>query len=89
MAWVAFDRAIRLAQEYHSLPKQRVAHWTQLRDRIHAEVCDKGFDTELNSFTQYYGSKLIDASLLMLAPVGSSLPMIPALLARSPPSKGS
>jgi GH15 family glucan-1,4-alpha-glucosidase len=70
MAWVAFDRAIRLAREYHSLPDRRVAHWTQLRDRIHAEVCDKGFDKELNSFTQYYGSKLLDASLLMLAPVG-------------------
>ena len=47
--------------------------WTigaQLRDEIHAEVCEKGFDPELNSFTQYYGSKLLDASLLMLAPVG-------------------
>ena len=41
-----------------------------MRDEIHAEVCEKGFDAELNSFTQYYGSKLLDASLLMLAPVG-------------------
>ena len=41
-----------------------------MRDEIHAEVCEKGFDPELNSFTQYYGSKLLDASLLMLAPVG-------------------
>ena len=80
MAWVAFDRAIRLAQEYHSLPKQRVAHWTQLRERIHAEVCDKGFDTELNSFTQYYGSKLLDASLLMLAPVGFLPPDDPRIV---------
>jgi GH15 family glucan-1,4-alpha-glucosidase len=70
MAWVAFDRAIRLAEDYHTLPADRVAHWTQLRDRIHAEVCDKGFDPEINSFTQYYGSTLLDASLLMLAPVG-------------------
>jgi GH15 family glucan-1,4-alpha-glucosidase len=70
MAWVAFDRAIRLAQEYHTLPTRRVAQWGQLRDRIHAEVCEKGFDKELNSFTQYYGSQLLDASLLMLAPVG-------------------
>jgi GH15 family glucan-1,4-alpha-glucosidase len=70
MAWVAFDRAIRLAEEYHTLPADRVAHWTQLRDRIHAEVCDKGFDPEINSFTQYYGSTLPDASLLMLASVG-------------------
>jgi len=70
MAWVAFDRAIRLAEEHHILPADRVAHWTRLRDRIHAEVCDKGFDPQINSFTQYYGSTLLDASLLMLAPVG-------------------
>lgn len=70
MAWVAFDRAVRLADECRILPADRVAHWTRLRDRIHAEVCDKGFDPEINSFTQYYGSTLLDASLLMLAPVG-------------------
>ena len=44
--------------------------WRNLRDEIHAEVCEKGFDTELNSFTQYYSSKLLDSSLLMLAPLG-------------------
>ncbi len=80
MAWVAFDRAIRLAQEHQYLPERRVAHWTQLRDRIHAEVCDKGFDKELNSFTQYYGSKLLDASLLMLAPVGFLPPDDPRIV---------
>ena len=46
MAWVAFDRAIQLADDHHVLPADRVAHWTRLRDRIHAEVCDKGFDPE-------------------------------------------
>jgi GH15 family glucan-1,4-alpha-glucosidase len=70
MAWVAFDRAIRLAEHHGTLPPDRVDGWTKVRDRIQAEVCAKGFDTELNSFTQYYGSKLLDASLLMLAPVG-------------------
>jgi GH15 family glucan-1,4-alpha-glucosidase len=70
MAWVAFDRAVRMALEYHSLPEARAARWAELRDQIHAEVCEKGFDTELNSFTQSYGSKLLDASLLMLAPLG-------------------
>jgi GH15 family glucan-1,4-alpha-glucosidase len=70
MAWVAFDRAIALAQDYHTLPADRVPRWTEIRDRIHADVCDKGFDVELNSFTQYYGSKLLDASLLMLVLVG-------------------
>ena len=69
MAWVAFDRALTLA-ESGVLPKEPMGHWQQVRDQIHEEVCEKGFDPELNSFTQYYGSKLLDASLLMLAPVG-------------------
>jgi GH15 family glucan-1,4-alpha-glucosidase len=69
MAWVAFDRAVTLTEE-DILPKGSTEHWRQLRDEIHADVCDKGFDRGLNSFTQYYGSKLLDASLLMLAPVG-------------------
>ena len=55
-------------------------HWRQLRDEIHAEVCDKAFDRGLNSFTQYYGSKLLDASLLMLAPVGFLPPDDPRIV---------
>jgi GH15 family glucan-1,4-alpha-glucosidase len=69
MAWVSFDRAVSLAED-GVLPKGPTNHWRKLCDEIHAEVCDKGFDVELNSFTQYYGSKLLDSSLLMLAPVG-------------------
>ncbi len=69
MAWVAFDRAVTLAAD-GVLAKERLGHWQQVADDIHAEVCQKGFDAELNSFTQYYGSKLLDASLLMVAPVG-------------------
>jgi GH15 family glucan-1,4-alpha-glucosidase len=79
MAWVAFDRAIRLAEQYHALPADRVAHWRRLRDRIHAEVCANGFDPQINSFTRYYGSTLLDASLLMLAPVGFLLPGDPRI----------
>jgi GH15 family glucan-1,4-alpha-glucosidase len=69
MAWVAFERAVTLA-EGGILPRERMGRWQKLRDDIHAEVCTKGFDPELNSFTQYYGSKLLDASLLVLALVG-------------------
>jgi GH15 family glucan-1,4-alpha-glucosidase len=69
MAWVAFDRAVTLAED-GVLPKGQLDHWRQVRDEIHAEVCEKGFDPVLNSFTQYYGSKLLDASLLVLVPVG-------------------
>jgi GH15 family glucan-1,4-alpha-glucosidase len=78
MAWVAFDRALTLAEE-GVLPKEPMDHWRQVRDEIHAEVCEKGFDPELNSFIQYYGSKLLDASLLMLAPVGFLRPDDPRI----------
>jgi GH15 family glucan-1,4-alpha-glucosidase len=70
MAWVAFDRAIKLAEHHHVLPQDRVERWTKVRDQVRADVCAKGFDADLNSFTQYYGSKLLDASLLMLPLVG-------------------
>jgi GH15 family glucan-1,4-alpha-glucosidase len=79
MAWVGFDRAVSLAEE-GVLPKAPIDHWRQLCDEIHAEVCDKGFDPELNSFTQYYGSKLLDSSLLMLAPVGFLPPDDPRIV---------
>ncbi len=69
MAWVAFDRAVKLAED-GTLPMGPADHWRQLRNEIHDEVCEKGFNSALNSFTQYYGSDLLDASLLMLAPVG-------------------
>jgi GH15 family glucan-1,4-alpha-glucosidase len=68
MAWVAFDRALRSAQEFgKDAPLER---WSAIRDRIHAEVCAKGFDRERNSFVQYYGSTALDASLLMIPLVG-------------------
>jgi len=50
MAWVAFDRAVTLAED-GLLPQGPIERWRQLRDEIHAEVCEKGFDTEHNSFT--------------------------------------
>jgi GH15 family glucan-1,4-alpha-glucosidase len=79
MAWVAFDRALTLAQE-GLLPMGSIDHWRQVRDEIHAEVCEKGFDPETNSFTQYYGSTLLDASLLMIAPVGFLPPDDPRII---------
>ncbi len=68
MAWVAVDRAIRSVE--HGWFSGDVRDWKKLRDRIHREVCEKGFDAELNSFVQYYGSKHLDASLLMIPLVG-------------------
>jgi len=68
MAWVAFDRAIKSAEK--DKLDAPIKRWAALRDQIHAEVCDKAYDIELGSFTQSYGSKQLDASLLLLALVG-------------------
>lgn len=69
MAWVAFDRAVRLA---HLLGRHgdRVTRWRLLRDELHDQICTHGFDPEVGAFTQSYGSPALDASLLMMAPVG-------------------
>jgi GH15 family glucan-1,4-alpha-glucosidase len=68
MAWVAFDRAVRTVEDYDfEGPADR---WRTVRDEIHADVCEHGFDAELGSFTQSYGSKELDASLLILPLVG-------------------
>ena len=68
MAWVAVDRAVRAAERgwFSGDP----ARWKALRDKIHDQVCSEGFDAGLNSFVQYYGSKNLDASLLMMPLVG-------------------
>ena len=68
MAWVAFDRAANeLEAQAFNESQQR---WRAIADEIHAEVCEQGFDLELNSFVQAYGSKRLDASLLLLPMVG-------------------
>ena len=68
MAWVAFDRAANEVgvKAFHE-PGER---WRAIADEIHAEVCERGFDRELNSFVQAYGVKRLDASLLLIPLVG-------------------
>lgn len=68
MAWVAFDRAVKDACRFGM--EGPVEHWAAIRDRIHAEVLEKGFDRELGSFVQAYGSKTLDASLLLIPLLG-------------------
>jgi GH15 family glucan-1,4-alpha-glucosidase len=68
MAWVAFDRAIRSAEQFGL--DGPIDQWRETRDRIHAEVCEKSFDAGLNAFTQSYDSKLADASTLLIALTG-------------------
>ena len=68
MAWVVFDRAARLAERFGlEAPLER---WAAVRDEIHAEVCEHGYDPERRTFTQYYGSKELDASVLNIPIVG-------------------
>jgi GH15 family glucan-1,4-alpha-glucosidase len=68
MTWVAFDRAIKSAETFGF--KAPLLHWRTLRDAIHRDVCNKGFDAEQNAFVESYGSKLLDASVLLLPAVG-------------------
>jgi GH15 family glucan-1,4-alpha-glucosidase len=68
MAWVVFDRAVRIAERFKlDAPVER---WRATRDEIHAEVCDRGYDPERRTFTQYYGSRELDASVLNIPLVG-------------------
>jgi len=68
MAWVAFDRGIRMVENFGV--KGPVERWRKTRTKIHDQVCKRGFHKGLNSFTQAYGNKHLDASLLMLPLVG-------------------
>ena len=68
MAWVVFDRAVRLAEEFDlESPLER---WRLTRDEIHQEICERGYDPERRTFTQYYGSSELDASVLNIPLVG-------------------
>jgi len=75
MAWVAFDRAIKSAEMFGL--EGPTDHWRELREKIHADVCAKAFDPELNAFVQSYGSKLADASVLLIPLVGFLPPSDP------------
>ncbi len=68
MAWVAVDRAVRTMEEFQE--EGPLERWRKLRSEIHDEVCRLGFSRDLNSFVQYFGSKELDASLLMMPLVG-------------------
>jgi len=78
MAWLAFDRAVRSAEMF-KLPGP-VEEWRTLRDQIHADVCAHGFDDELGSFVRSYGSKELDASLLLLPAIGFLPPNDPRIV---------
>ena len=67
-AWVAIDRWVRLI-DLLDLDEDR-ARWESLREAIRNEILDQGYDANRNTFTQYYGSKNVDASLLFIPLTG-------------------
>jgi GH15 family glucan-1,4-alpha-glucosidase len=68
MAWVGVDRVIKSARQFED--RGPIERWSKLGDRIKAEICERGYDPSRQTFTQYYGSRQLDASLLMMAQVG-------------------
>ncbi|MFE9612300.1 glycoside hydrolase family 15 protein [Streptomyces sp. NPDC006012] len=79
MVWVAADRAVRTLEESPELPGH-VEGWRTLRDEVHREVCEKGYDPDRNTFTQYYGSQELDAALLLIPRVGFLPPDDPRVI---------
>jgi GH15 family glucan-1,4-alpha-glucosidase len=68
MAWVAFDRAVKMVEAFQ-LPAP-VERWREMRSRIHADVCERGFSRQRNAFVQSYGAEELDGSLLQIALTG-------------------
>ena len=68
MAWVAFDRGVKLVERHgREGPADR---WREIRERIHTEVCEQAWNEKVGAFTQYYGASRLDASVLLMALVG-------------------
>jgi GH15 family glucan-1,4-alpha-glucosidase len=78
MAWVAFDRAVKTAESFGL--DGEIDEWRAIRDDIHAEVCERGFDQNRFAFTQSYESKHMDAALLMIPLVGFLPPNDPRVV---------
>jgi GH15 family glucan-1,4-alpha-glucosidase len=70
MAWVAFDRAVKMSEECNCAAEQHVGRWREIRDEIHCQVCERGYNAKKKAFTQVYGSDQLDASLLMMPLIG-------------------
>jgi GH15 family glucan-1,4-alpha-glucosidase len=68
MAWVAFDRAVKLTEELHY--RAPLDKWKAIRDEIHEQVCRNGYNAQKGCFVQHYGADQLDASLLLMPQVG-------------------
>ena len=78
MAWVAVDRVLKFAKEMEL--EQEVDNLTKLATTMHEEICREGYDAKRNTFTQYYGSTQLDASLLLIPQVGFLPPEDPRVI---------
>ncbi|MFB6807994.1 glycoside hydrolase family 15 protein [Streptomyces sp. NPDC056387] len=79
MAWVAADRAVRTLEGDSSLPGD-VQRWRNMRDEVHHDVLENGFDPARGTFTQYYGSRELDAATLLIPRVGFLPPDDPRVI---------
>ncbi|MGW3125456.1 glycoside hydrolase family 15 protein [Streptomyces sp. NPDC001123] len=79
LVWVAADRAVQTLEDHAEL-KGELERWRALRDEVHREVCEQGYDPKRNTFTQYYGSRELDASLLLIPRVGFLPPDDPRVI---------
>ncbi len=70
MAWVAFDRAVKIIEQADCATDHELPRWKKIRDEIHREVCELGYNKKKKAFTQYFGSEAMDASILMIPLVG-------------------
>lgn len=68
LAWTGVDRAVQAVERFGL--DGPVDSWKALRERIHADVCEHGYDANRGTFTQFYGSRGLDAALLLLPQVG-------------------
>jgi GH15 family glucan-1,4-alpha-glucosidase len=74
MAWLAFDRAIKMVENCGCAAREHVDRWQKIRNQIHAQVCERGYNPKKKAFTQVYGSDALDASLLTM-PLTGFLPV--------------
>ena len=79
MAWVAADRAVRTTEAHPELLGD-ADRWRAMRDAVHREVCEKGYDAARNTFTQSYGSTALDAATLLIPRVGFLPPDDPRVI---------
>jgi GH15 family glucan-1,4-alpha-glucosidase len=70
MAWLAFHRGVQLIEKAGLPDGDHLERWKKIRDQIHREVCERGYNSKVKAFTQYYGSDALDASLLMAPMIG-------------------